>query len=115
MSDLLLSFDISAIEPEIETPSADRLLAGSPVFTTWNLEEADGGIFAGVWQATVGKWSVSYQEWEYIRILEGVSILTQDGEAPVTLRAGDSYIIRPGFTGTWEVIETTRKEYVIRD
>jgi uncharacterized protein len=23
-------------------------------------------------------------------------------------------VLRPGFTGTWEVVETTRKDYVIR-
>jgi uncharacterized protein len=28
-------------------------------------------------------------------------------------RAGDSFVIRPGFRGVWEVIETTRKDYVI--
>ena len=28
--------------------------------------------------------------------------------------AGVSFDIRPGFKGTWEVVETTRKEYVIR-
>jgi hypothetical protein len=32
----------------------------------------------------------------------------------VHLRAGDSWIIRPGFEGTWEVVETTLKDYVIR-
>jgi hypothetical protein len=31
----------------------------------------------------------------------------------VHLRAGDRMILRPGFKGTWEVIETTRKDYVI--
>jgi uncharacterized cupin superfamily protein len=30
------------------------------------------------------------------------------------LKAGDSFVIRPGFRGTWEVIETTRKHYVVR-
>jgi uncharacterized cupin superfamily protein len=30
------------------------------------------------------------------------------------LRAGDRAVIRPGFKGTWEVVETTRKDYVIR-
>jgi hypothetical protein len=30
------------------------------------------------------------------------------------LRTGDSFIIRPGFEGTWEVLETTLKDYVIR-
>ena len=32
---------------------------------------------------------------------------------PPSLQRGDSWIIRPGFAGTWEVMETTLKEYVI--
>ncbi|HBS32673.1 MAG TPA: cupin, partial [Parvularcula sp.] len=51
---------------------------------------------------------------EYFRLLSGVSIVTPDGAPPRRLVAGDSMIIRPGFEGTWEVVETTRKEYVIR-
>ena len=27
---------------------------------------------------------------------------------------GDSFILRPGFRGTWQVLETTVKDYVIR-
>jgi uncharacterized cupin superfamily protein len=30
-----------------------------------------------------------------------------------TLKAGDRFVIEPGFTGTWEVVETTTKRYVI--
>lgn len=107
-------FDLSTVEPEEGAPAPDRLISGDPRFTTWNFEEADGGIYAGVWQATPGKWRVVYDEWEYFHILEGHSILTEEGGEPVPLRAGDSMIVRPGFTGTWEVIETTRKDYVIR-
>ncbi|HCK07857.1 MAG TPA: hypothetical protein DHW01_06505, partial [Rhodobacter sp.] len=40
--------------------------------------------------------------------------LTQDGQAPTTLKAGDSFILRPGFEGVWQVVETTLKEYVIK-
>jgi uncharacterized cupin superfamily protein len=98
---------------ETDRPDADRLISGDPVFTTWNLEDRDG-LYCGLWRATPGKWRVSYSEWEYFRMLEGVSVLTPDGGDPVTLRAGDSHIIRPGFTGTWEVTETTTKDYVIR-
>ncbi len=98
---------------EENSPAADRLISGDPRFSTWNLEEA-AGLYCGVWQSTPGKWRVSYTEWEYFRILSGVSVLAQDGEDPVTLRAGDSMILRPGFEGTWEVIETTVKDYVIR-
>jgi uncharacterized cupin superfamily protein len=70
--------------------------------------------YAGIWQSTPGTWRIAYDEWEYCRILEGTSILTEDGGAPFTVTAGDSFVIRPGFTGTWEVVETTRKDYVIR-
>ncbi len=114
MSPTGLSFDISAITPETGAPAPDRLISGNPVFTTWNIEEAEGGLYAGVWQATPGKWKIAYDEWEYFHIREGYSIVTEeDGEA-IHLRAGDSFILRPGFKGTWEVVETTRKDYVIR-
>ena len=112
---LLLSFDLSGVVPEIGAPAADRVISGSPVTTTWNVEETpDGKLFAGIWEATPGKWRVVYDEWEFCRVESGVSVVTQDGGTAVTLKAGDSLVLRPGFTGTWEVLETTRKAYVIR-
>jgi uncharacterized cupin superfamily protein len=98
---------------ETEHPDASKLLSGDPVFTTWNLEERDG-LYCGIWRATPGKWRVSYDEWEYFRVLSGRSVLTPDDGAPIELGAGTAYVIRPGFSGTWEVIETTTKDYVIR-
>ena len=114
MSNLYFPFEIAGVEPEYGAPSADRLLAGAPKFTTWNLEERDGGLYAGVWESTPGKWRVSYDQWEYCRILSGVSVITEDGGVACRVEAGDSFILRPGFKGIWEVVETTRKEYVIR-
>ncbi len=109
-----LPFDPSTVTPEEGAPAADRLISGDPRFTTWNIEEADGGIYAGVWQSTPGKWRIVYDEWEYFHILEGHSVVTEDGGEPVHLEAGDRLILRPGFKGTWEVLETTRKDYVIK-
>lgn len=106
-------FVAPTVAPEVDRPDPARLIAGDPEFTTWNLEEADG-LFCGIWQATPGKWYVAYDEWEYCHFLEGHSLLTDADGTEYHLRAGDSFIIRPGFSGTWEVIETTRKEYVIR-
>ncbi len=99
--------------PETERPAAEKVLSGDPVHTTWNLDEADG-LYCGLWQSTPGKWAVSYAEWEYVYIHSGHSILTDAQGVATHLRAGDSFIIRPGFAGTWEVIETTLKDYVIR-
>ena len=101
-------------EPEAGAPAPERLVAGEPSFRTWNVEEAEGGLFADIWEATPGKWRVEYDEWEFCHILSGVSIVTEEGGEARTVRAGDSFVIRPGFRGTWEVVETTRKEYVIK-
>ncbi|MBQ4826337.1 cupin domain-containing protein [Leisingera sp. HS039] len=103
----------SAAEPETERPDPAKVVAGDPVFTTWNAEERDG-LYCGIWQSTPGKWRISYDEWEYCRILHGRSVITSDDGTEYALAAGDSFILRPGFSGTWEVIETTRKDYVIR-
>ncbi|MGL4198008.1 MAG: cupin domain-containing protein [Allorhizobium sp.] len=111
---LSLLFDPSTATPEEGAPAPDRLISGNPRFTTWNIEEADGGIYAGIWQSTPGKWKIVYDEWEYFHILEGHSVVTEDGGDPIHLKAGDRLILRPGFKGTWEVLETTRKDYVIR-
>jgi uncharacterized protein len=109
----LLNMSIEGIVPEEGAPAPDRVLSGDPRFRTWNLEERDG-LYAGVWEATPGKWRIVYDEWEYCRILEGRSVITSGDGVQVEVKPGDGFILRPGFEGTWEVIETTRKEYVIR-
>lgn len=108
-----LRIDKAAAEVEKDAPAQDRLISGSPEFSTWNVEERDG-LYCGLWRSTPGKWEIQYDEWEYCHILEGHSIITEEGGEPNHIKAGDSFILRPGFRGTWEVVETTTKEYVIR-
>ncbi len=99
--------------PEQNRPPAERLLAGDPQFTTWNCEERDG-MYAGLWEATPGKWRIEYDEWEFCLILSGVSVIAEDGDEARRVMAGSSFVLQPGFKGSWEVLETTRKAYVIR-
>jgi len=101
-------------EVEESGPAPDRVVAGNPRFRTWNVDEKPGGLYAGIWEATPGKWRIHYDEWEFCHILSGVSVIAEDGGEARTVRAGDSFLLEPGFNGTWEVLETTRKEYVIR-
>lgn len=101
------------VTPEVSRPDPALVIAGDPVHSTWNLEERDG-LYCGVWQSTPGKWRVSYSEWEYVYIHSGHSILTDAQGQATHLMTGDSFIIRSGFAGTWEVVETTLKDYVIR-
>ena len=113
MTDRLVTLNRAAAHPEISRPDPARVLSGDPVFTTWNIEERDT-LYCGIWQCTPGKWRISYDEWEYCRIVSGVSVISEDGGAARIVRTGDSFILRPGFQGTWEVLETTVKDYVIR-
>ncbi|AYG58755.1 cupin domain-containing protein [Rhizobium jaguaris] len=109
-----LRLDTHGIEPEVGSPADDRIVAGAPKFRTWNIDEAGGGLYAGIWEATPGKWRIVYDEWEYFHILSGYSVVTSENGEVFHLRAGDRMIFKPGFRGTWEVIEMTRKDYVIR-
>lgn len=95
-----------------EGVAPEKLISGTPVQTVWSAEETDG-LYCGIWQSTPGKWRISYDEWEYFRLTEGISIITDAYGTVTTLKAGDSWVIRPGFSGTWEVLETTVKDYVI--
>ncbi|MGE0844718.1 MAG: cupin domain-containing protein [Flavobacteriaceae bacterium] len=101
--------------PERDAPAAEKIVSGSPRFSTWNATEDDGGtVFCGVWEATPGTWRIAYDEWEFCHIISGVSVLTDADGNSRRVAAGDAFVIRPGFSGTWEVVETTRKHYVIR-
>jgi uncharacterized protein len=113
MPDRLVFLSPQGAPAETSRPAVDRIISGDPVFTSWNHEEKDG-LYCGIWRSTPGKWRIVYDEWEYCRIISGLSVITQDGGASRIVRTGDSFIIRPGFTGTWEVMETTTKDYVIR-
>ncbi|MGA0541435.1 cupin domain-containing protein [Neotabrizicola sp. VNH66] len=111
---LILRVTRDGVTPTIEGPAPEAVVSGNSVHTTWSLEETEDGLYSGLWQATPGKWRLTYAEWEYVYIHEGHSILTDADGVETHLKAGDSYIIRPGYSGTWEVVETTLKDYVIK-
>lgn len=113
--DPFVRMSIEGITPEYASPEPANVIAGTPEFTSWEIDLAQGGISAGLWQTTPGKWYFVNSCWEYVRIISGVSIITPDGGTPQTVRAGDSFVMRDGFKGTWECVETTLKDYVIRE
>ena len=103
-------------EPEFsEQPTAaERCVRGQPVQRTWHHYTSDDDkFFSGIWEAEPGCWKIRYTEFEYCRILAGRSILRDEAGNERELWAGDDFVIPAGFTGEWEVIETTRKVYVI--
>lgn len=99
-------------EAELTRPDTAKLVDGMPEHRSWNVEE-DRGLYAGIWESTPGAWRITYDEWEYCRILSGRSIIEGADGSRLEVGPGDAFLIRPGFTGIWRVIETTRKDYVI--
>ncbi len=93
---------------------ADRLIEGAPMTQT-RLDYTHGDkTFAGEWASDVGAWRVSYDEWEFCHVIQGVCELTPDGGAARRFEAGDSFVIEPGFKGVWRVIEPMKKRFVVR-
>jgi uncharacterized protein len=111
--DKIISFSsIDSMAAEIGAPA--RIVSGSPATRTVNLHEGEGGrLHSGRWHSSPGRWRVVYDEWEYCCIREGRGALTDDSGNRFEFVAGDSFIIQPGFTGLFDVIEALTKDYVI--
>jgi len=98
---------------EYRLPEGKRI-SGDPQQVVWNAySDAARRFSAGIWQSEVGKWRIRYTEEEYCDLLQGVSVITDAQGRAVTVTAGDRFVIPRGFVGTWEVVEPTRKIYVI--
>lgn len=114
MAPTIYTFGSRAIPAESYHAAPERRVQGNPQQTLWpHYTDPTGQFAVGEWQGEVGSWRVQYTEEEFCQILEGVSTLTSDDGQTVTVRAGDRFVIPAGFQGTWQVLERTRKTYVI--
>lgn len=100
----------------IEAPvRPEALISGQPAPRAVVTYDAPAErLCAGEWAADVGKWRVSYDEWEYCIVISGRCIVTGDDGTVITAGPGDAFVLEPGFTGTWEVLEPMRKHWVVR-
>lgn len=94
----------------------DRVVGGDPHHETKIMfQSPDGGTIVGRWTSTPGKWHTFADRDEYCYIISGhCRLIDQDGLAR-DFRTGDSFLIPNGFVGYWDVVETTTKDFVIRD
>ena len=96
------------------TLDKDRVIEGDPHHTVQSFfENETGALVAGVWESTPGKWHAFTGRDEFCYIIEGQVRLTDAQGNANTFKTGDAFLIPNGFTGTWEVLETTKKHYVI--
>jgi uncharacterized cupin superfamily protein len=106
--------DAASLPAEEYFLSSEKLIQGNPKQTVWQHYTDPGAKFlTGIWHSEIGKWRINYTEEEFCQILEGESILTDMQGLAVTVSEGDNFVIPRGFSGTWEVLQPTRKIYVI--
>lgn len=97
----------------LEPVAPERVREGAPVTETKLDFEHDARVFAGEWSASAGAWTVTYEEWEFCHLIEGVCELVSADGTVARYEAGDSFIIEPGFTGLWRVIEPMKKRFAV--
>ncbi|MBB4195957.1 hypothetical protein GGE45_006019 [Rhizobium aethiopicum] len=96
------------------TPAPERLISGNPLFKTWAQDASKGEkVLTGVWEATPGEHhSIKGTTYEFCHIISGLVEIEEKGGETKTYRAGDSFVMKPGFAGVWRTIETVRKIYI---
>jgi uncharacterized protein len=101
----------SGVNPQDMRPAPDAVLSGDPVSRAWEVLH-DGTTCAGIREVQPGTYRVVCATREFTHILSGHAVIHQDGAAARPVGPGDSFTLRPGFRGVWEVRETLRREYV---
>jgi uncharacterized cupin superfamily protein len=108
----LILFQGALPAAEVYRPAPERIVSGDPVQRLQNLfHSADGRFNSGIWSADPGISRVIFTESEFCHILEGLIVVRGDDGSEATFRAGDAFVTPVGFTGTWEIVEPTRKFY----
>ena len=100
--------------PENTAPPAPKVIAGKPRQQIWNaFSDPEGRFHVGRWASTEGIWRINYTERELCHLLTGLVRLTDDSGHQRVYKAGDTFMINKGFSGTWEVVESCSKVYAI--
>lgn len=110
----LVEESLLASEPVEYLPGPEKILSGHPQQRVWpQYTDASQKFSVGIWECEPGAWRIHYTEEEYCRIVMGRSRLTRADGVVREVVADDEFVIPCGFEGIWEVLERTRKVYVI--
>lgn len=106
--------------PEIDHPKPERRVQGNPLRETWNrVDEAlpAGRVYCGVWRCEPGRWRIEFgaAQQEVFTVLSGRCRVHDTQGAYREVGPGESLHIPAGFRGSFEVLETVTKSWVILD
>ena len=107
--------NIQDVDPITDNLEGWKVTEGSPIMKTWILHtNNDETMISGYWEATPGTYHATYKEYEFVHLLEGHIIITPDDGDPVSVKAGDTFVVESNFSGTWQIIEAVRKYFDVK-
>ena len=114
MSKLIRPTADAVLTPCNFVPAADVLDGFSPPAERSAQLLEEGTTSAGVWEATpYAERFNDFAATEMAVILSGRVRITPDGADPQDFGPGEVYLMAKGFKGTFEVLETLRKVYMV--
>jgi uncharacterized cupin superfamily protein len=98
-------------------PAAKLQIADGEQEAVHDLWAAPGGqADLHVWLAKPGRYDVDGKDrpnfFEVTSLMRGACTVEEPGRDPVDLVAGDTYVMQPGWTGTWVVTDYVEKAFV---
>ena len=76
---------------------------------------AHEGPDVGVWECSPGKFRRQIKSAEFCHFIAGHCIFHADSGEHLDIRTGDAVFFPANTLGTWEILETARKTYIILD
>jgi uncharacterized cupin superfamily protein len=97
------------------SPSPDVLLSSVPTqHAREYFEDLSGQWTVGIWDSTpYHRKTINFPRHELMHILEGEVTITEEGFAPQTFKAGDSFFVPMGTRCDWHTTRYIRKIYCI--
>jgi uncharacterized protein len=76
---------------------------------------SDGVTDVGIWECTPGGWHIEDRpDTEVVHILAGRVRMTDDTDGSTReIGPGEVMVLPKGWSGRWDILETTRKLYVV--
>jgi uncharacterized cupin superfamily protein len=92
---------------------ACNVIDGQPEASAVLLAERPGGLAAGLWSCTPGRFRWDYASDEVAHIIAGSAIITDQDGTVVAVGPGDIVHFARGTSAVWEVHETIRKVWAL--
>lgn len=111
-------FNVASLFETAPPPKAVPVPLGEPVSTVCSISlpsSSRASTRLGVWECTPGRWVRQVKQAEFCHFLSGKAIFTPEDGEPITLGAGDVAHFPENSRGVWEILETSRKVFMVLD